>query len=690
MMQQMFIENNEVDMSADLSALLTFAIDDISDFSSRSTTFSKTIVLPGTNRNNITFGNIFDIGQGNQYDPALPNYGYNYNASKSATCIIFQDNIQAFKGVIRITQINKYGEYVDYETVVFGDLFLLNTQLSSGLLEDLDFSAYNHQYTFANAKASWDAPMGSGYFYPLIDYGTYSTDKHNWQLKTFRPAFYVKEYIDKMFTAAGFKYTSALFDSARFKSLIVPNNTKTLNKLDTALFESYLLTGSSTVLDQMGGIGPIAFFKWQGFTSTNFTSSDSNSKFTYTGTASLSGTLYFTIEGTQHADTSDFILTMQKNGVNIPGISKTVLGTSSTGSYVWGNDVPLTLNPGDYIQWRYQATRPGDLSYFINVTYATANMDSDVAIVQPVSRLDTIDCNYSLPKNIRQIDFLVSIVKLFNLYVYEDKFDNRLIHITPFVDFFDTTTVIDWTYKMNRDKVLKVKPMSELNAKIYKYNYKVDSDYYNDLYNKRYGQGYGSYIFDTLYEFASQEDKLEIIFSSTPLVGYVGQDKVYSTIFKRSGTDAAPVEEKTDSIIRILQAKKITGVSSYTVSDEGLLLDTVTSYGYAGHLDDPDAPTADLDFGALEELFFILVGGNLSNTQFNVYWSSYMAEITDKDSKLLTANFRLLTTDIYNLDFSKYITVDGVLFRLNKITDYNMSEPMDCEVELLKVNYTIY
>jgi hypothetical protein len=113
-------------------------------------------------------------------------------------------------------------------------------------------------------------------------------------------------------------------------------------------------------------------------------------------------------------------------------------------------------------------------------------------------------------------------------------------------------------------------------------------------------------------------------------------------------------------------------------------------YGYAGHLDDPLSPQNDLNFGATKELFYVFTTGNLSNNQFNVYWSGYMAEITDKDSKLISAYFKLNPTDILNLDFSKYIYVDGIAFRLNKIKDYNASKPEVCVVELLKVASASY
>jgi hypothetical protein len=68
MISELFIENQRADISSDISSLLTFAIDDVKDFSSRSTTWSKTIVIPGTSRNNSLFGNIFETGIANDYD----------------------------------------------------------------------------------------------------------------------------------------------------------------------------------------------------------------------------------------------------------------------------------------------------------------------------------------------------------------------------------------------------------------------------------------------------------------------------------------------------------------------------------------------------------------------------------------------------------------------------------------------
>jgi hypothetical protein len=115
-----------------------------------------------------------------------------------------------------------------------------------------------------------------------------------------------------------------------------------------------------------------------------------------------------------------------------------------------------------------------------------------------------------------------------------------------------------------------------------------------------------------------------------------------------------------------------------------------TEYGYAGHLDDPDAPASDIGFGVPKELYFGLVSGDLTANLFNTYYSPYLAEITDKDSRLLTAEFRLTIQDIYDLNFQKLIYIDGALFRLSKVIDWNTGGDDLTKCELLKVVNLIY
>lgn len=786
MITEIFVEGFRLDISDDISSLLTFAIDDVKDFSSRQTTFSKTVVLPGTANNNAIFGNIFETGIRNDYNPLFDNIGFNFNPSKSAACIIFQDNMQTFKGTLRLIEIDITKKQIEYQAALNGDLTTLNVTLSSGYLTDLDFSEYDQLWNIANILASWDNPGGSGVYFPMIDYGTYSVDKHNWDFRTLRPALYVKEYIDKMFAATSgvykvisfeldsnptvfvdisgngiqdmvigdgvftdkalttpypdgtysitgtdfgftvvtgivtattdpantgsgtpmkyanpagnFRYQCDLFNTPRFKKLIVPHNQKQLTKLTGSI-----LSGSNSatqhIIDHTGGInnGNPSFGAVLGglFTIVG------GSQFTYTGADTISTTVnihlagYFNFKTVRPPSTTDFNckITLRKNGVDV--YNDLLPLDSDTGFdafYMKDWSVSLNISTGDMFEVEYlmQGGPAGPADVYVQS--ATISVLSASTVKAPVDYNEMIQMQFAIPQNIRQIDFLVSIVKAFNLYVYEDQFDDRLIKITPFVDFYSSSSInsVDWTYKLNRDQPISIKPLSEVNSKIYNFNFAKDSDYWNDLYSKRYNQGYGSYRFDSEFEFATQENTLDLVFAPTPLIGYVGEDKIYPTIFKRTGPDTAPVEENVDSVIRIMQTKKSMGVTNWQIKNGVTILGTQSYYGYAGHLDDPDAPSNDLNFGALHELFFVLVSGDLSKTQFNVFWSAYMAEITDKDSKLVTAKFYLTARDIFNLDFSKFVYVDGTLFRLNKITDYNVSIPSDCAVELLKVINTSY
>ena len=91
------------------------------------------------------------------------------------------------------------------------------------------WSNLNHNWTKANQQASWSATPGVGYVYPLIDYGFSSNfTAIQFSVNQIFPAVFVKEYVDRMFEAAGFTYQSTFFGSSPFEDLIIPFNSKNL------------------------------------------------------------------------------------------------------------------------------------------------------------------------------------------------------------------------------------------------------------------------------------------------------------------------------------------------------------------------------------------------------------------------------------------------------------------------------
>lgn len=688
-MFELFIENQQVDVDEGFSTLLTLAVDDIRDFGSRNTTFSKTIILPGTKRNNLHFGNVYKVTRSTQYAPGAPNYGYNFNAAVGAKAIIYSDNVQIFKGVAHLLEIIIDGS-IEYEIAVFGELGGLVSAMGAKKLEDLDFSAYDTTYSLANITASWTAAPGAGLYFPLMDYGTYSTDKKNWSYRTFRPALHAKEYIDKIFASAGYTYDCVLFNTDRFKRHIIPHNQKALTKISSIGLD--VNQGTSTPQTFSEALPFDTLFYPTAVVLGSFTTSD-NASFTYAGTATLRGKIRLHIAGEVIAVASippqvdcgaSVYILPSGGGSSIYSAATYFPVATLINETVVVNDV--MLNTGDVIQSAVFGN--ADIPYNIRIDSCRIEFESYANIPVQINLGEALKINDCIPKNILQKDFFSSIIKLYNLYVTEDKASSKKLIISPFVDFYNLlpSDAWDWTDKVDLSQPMRIKPMSELNARYYEFKYAGDSDYYNDLYKKRYNENYGDMIFDSEFEFAEEKKTTTIIFSGTPLVGYPGEAKVYSTIFKQNNN----VEECVDSTIRILQRKRITGVPSWDIKNGAAVLGSYTDYPYAGHLDDPDAPANDLNFGTPKELFFTLTTGALNVNQFNVYYSTYMAEITDKDSKLLTVSVRLTKKDVADLNFARWVWLAGSLFRLNKIIDFNASSNETCKAELLKVINTVY
>jgi len=680
---EIYIEEQKIDLLQDISTEFTYAIDDVSEFGSRNTSFSKTISIPGTATNNLVFGYIFELNNANFTDNTLPNVGYNFNVTKQANCKIFIDKVQIFKGTLRILEIVIDKETIEYQCSVFGELGGFINQLGNQRLEDLDFSSYNHTYSVANISASWDNAGGSGYYYPLIDYGNVSTGqygvaKKDFQYTTFRPALYVKEYIQKIFAGTDYTFSCPFFDTALFKRLIIPHNQTNITALN------------NTSLDANADIQLIntnlnTFVEFTMVTAGSFTLDITKQLFTYTGTPTITTDIQLTLRGdvtNYNPSLPAFSVILKKDGAQIGRQDF----DASINNFMDCNILVSGVNFATNNTMQVEILGNG---IFLNIILGEVKLTTTTPTQVQINLGETITINDTIPKGIFQRDFFMSIVKMFNLYVYENKFNDKELVISPYVDFYPdkSAEALDWTNKVDRAKPISIKPMSEVNARYYNYKFKTDNDFYGENYRKKYTEGYGDFIYDTEFDFVKETDNLEVIFAASTLYQATGQDKVFPAIYKKSNTNSA--EDRMDSIIRIMQTKKITGVGSWNIMNTTTNLATYTSYGYAGHLDDPINPTNDINFGAPKEIQFRPNSYPTTNV-FNAFHSPYLAEITSKDSKLLTCFGLLDIVDIFNLDFSKYVYIDGVLFRLNKVENFNPMEYNTTKLSFLKVIETSY
>lgn len=223
-MTRIFLENNELDLSKGLSNQITYSIDDIKKIDSKTTSFSKTIILPGTANNNKIFGNIFAFNNSNFTVDTDPNVLYNFDASVSAVARIEVNGLQIIKGVLRLLEIVQVDGGIEYECAIFGELGGFISALGNKKIDELDFSAYDKLWTYQNITASWDAINGSGVYFPLIEYNEESPNGIDFEFECFRPAFYVKEILEKIINSSGYTWDFPFINTDFFKRLVIPNN----------------------------------------------------------------------------------------------------------------------------------------------------------------------------------------------------------------------------------------------------------------------------------------------------------------------------------------------------------------------------------------------------------------------------------------------------------------------------------
>lgn len=681
---EIYIEDQLIDLLKDIGTDFTYSIDDVKDFGSKNTSFSRTISIPATARNNQIFGFAFEINMAHEHNMDLPNVNTNFTASQAAKCEVYIDRIQIFKGVIRILEMVSDKGATEYQCAVFGELGGFITELQNRRLEDLDFSQYNHTYNVTEIEDSWDVVNGSGYFYPLIDYGNVSTNKDDFSVSTFRPALYVKEYIEKIFEETTYTLNCDFFDTAFFKTLIIPNNSQGIRGTN----DRFILgtkTSSQVLLNSNTPTARSADLPFDITTLLDVTENAGKSIFTYTANTKTVRTIA-AITGIYQTDAASSITaTLYIAGIAVQAFTQNTFSANNPFSFAFD----ITGNIANTNTVRIEISVPVTANtYIVTISSASINLAQITSQIVDVAYNGVISINENLPKGIFQKDFFLSICKMFNLYVFQDNINEKQINISPYIDFYSSavTNSLDFSQKIDIGSPMSIKPMSQLNARYYAYRYTDDIDYYNENYKNKYVQSYGDFLYDSEFDYVKDTAGTNIIFAPSVLRLHSGQDKYHSEIYKLSNYNTQ--EDPMDSVIRILMAKKITGVTSYHIKSgangSGSNLATLTSYGYAGHLNDPVTPTIDINFGVPKELQFPATTYPTNNL-FNTYHLPYLLEITDMESKLLTCRVYLTAVDIYNLDFSKYIWINGVLFRLNKVSSYDPTSYRTTQVELLKV-----
>jgi hypothetical protein len=679
MSARLFVEGIEADTLGDIDVDFTFSVADVSDIERRNTSYSKTIILPNTAKNQSLFGNIFDISVNNDYYEEDVNIGVNFNPAKQAKAQIFLDNVKIFDGVLRMSKINSREGDITYEVNMFGRLRDILHELGDKTLAELNFADYDHVWNRTNIENSWGRTEwvegAQNYVYPLVDYG-YSVDSITYPIKNFKPAVFVTEILRRIFAEANFQVTAPFFNSFYFRKLLLITAEKTITR------ESTTLLNQTTNLFQQEVTTDPDFTHLLGFTSvetSGFTITNSGTRFTWNKAQPLNTGLNLNfkifLEALQGYTDNVWTVSVLKNGSEVLYSSKLVSFISAGQIYAWdvsiSGGIDLALN--DYFEIRLTGEIAGSgtntqlQTEVVIQPGGTFKIGNTVPVAVELEEGDTMKIGYTLPKSMKQRDFLKSIISMYNLYVTQDRLRTNVLEIVPYNEFYRTfkDQALDWSDKLDQSQDITITPLSELSAKEYRLTFDDDSDYWSTSYKTKFNEAYGESrtIIDN--DFILDTKTVKVVFSP-PVMREQVAGRIMIHLYKVENGVKVPDNFKP----RIAYWKPQVDCPSWNIGYASGNI-AYTNYPYAGHLDDPIEPQTDVLFSFPREVYFSIGLYPQNNNLYTEYYEGLITSIGDRNSRLLEGYFYLTPTDISNLDFRTIVKVGVHYFQLEKVDKYN-------------------
>jgi hypothetical protein len=668
---------------------------------------SQGFALPPTNNNQAFFGYLDNLG-------TTPATGF----IKTIPCQVLNDGNEVFNGKLYVQDVvtDQNGDTI-YNVVVVNETVDFSIAIQNLTVQDLDWSQYDHTYSYNNITASWSDNLFNGdIVYPLIDFGQTPGDptateisaggnarqfdnaEFPLQVTDFQPTIRAKAVVDTIFDAVGYTYTSSFFDTTYFNDLYIVSTQDdkkgtTFVNPTTQSFQA-LRTSSANFSDFT--VHQVAFTDEVFDNSNNYNTSTSTFTAQETGVYTIYSLIRFQ-EGIIDPATSRVLyLYIFVNGVEAGNtfINLTNLAHSvERQGYIGPVGLNLTIGDDVDIRFSYQPSTTNSISIRTN---------SRFEIVGPSSVIDgTVTMQNIFDPNTKVIDILKGLIEKFNLVIEPTVNSRNTLSIQTFNEWVDQGTVVNWTDIVDRDIKFKIEHPLQTQPKSIYFSDEEDNDVLN-VYNKeQYGVISGDYTYTSDSDLAEGERKIGTYFAPTPIAGINGAMlMVMPKLFrKQANQEGQPFKYKPRLLYKVgmqdtpleLKGKDLSGnfSGSYYFISDGSNVYAHNEYMLFHHNEALPATfgvTRDLNFGNLNHWEYHQNEYNAftDRTAFQEYWAFYINELYDIDARLLTCNIMLDPVVIPTIKLNQKIFIDGHYYRINKISGANLIERSSVQVQLLK------
>lgn len=583
-----------------------------------------------------------------------------------------------------------------------------------------------------NTGGNWD---GIGYYYGLIDYGFDRVDAYTWGVEQFPLQVFMYGILKKIFDKIGLTWDSAFLESSFFKRRALayqggalPSITAAQAANDSALnVESspaaYIIDAQQAANIQQQVIngtpeyiitfGTATFADAIDVVVVQDLRSQMITNLPALFRAAVKGLFNFHYVG-RHLIELDFNLA----GASISAIN----GSYTLKAVIYKNNAVFAFEDVytgqitstsasqsftidfDYFR-QFNAEINDELQVSLRLVVAFSGVDFTGYSGQPLSynvKVSTIDTQVNFEKQASELtpggtvylssilpdmtasDFFNGICKMYNLLVSPDKFEPTKLMIEPLIEYYKAPAeALNFTDKLDEKEMIEIVPSINYASKRYIFKFAEDDDYFNMDYLQRNGGRFGDFTVYNQSQFASQDTVYQLPFSQKLMTDIPVDDSTYTGIvvprvLSLQAAGSLSVKKGKPFVVQVGRLRNV----SFRVVDELGVTHSYSDYPYVGHLDDIDNPTFDDNFGVPDEVYW--AGATYTQNNLYQYHEQFIKELVNRYGRLVKCSIRWNSADIYALDFRYLLNIDGVVYRLQKISDYNPTNDNSTKTELLK------
>ena len=354
-----------------------------------------------------------------------------------------------------------------------------------------------------------------------------------------------------------------------------------------------------------------------------------------------------------------------------------------------------------------------------NEGYTYFNTDTVISSVQVnlSSGAFRSDANFTLndlwDNEYNVFDQILNYCKMYRILVFADHVNKQLKFITA-ANYFRGYTVKDWTDKVDISKDFTVTPLT-FDSKYVLFNYKDNDSKLGEKYKESWGVNYGEKKIITNYNFNQEEKNLfekDITSSITNTDFSLSWSNLYdrntisyslpAEIFPYAKDDSNKHTDNFGAFFfhngrRNFDTTAALHMRSTSLTDDTVLQSSTSTFVYSqsnNSISVSTYPALDIISSDGEKLCIFntpnenfTYAKNLGGTKglYDIFWKYYLEERYNIQNKQVTCYLKLDPTDFINFDYKNFVTIDGTLYMVNKIYDYNIASNKPTKVDLITI-----